>query len=198
MEAMRGLVHVLPDGARLGWPWHVRHEMGVIMKIRTRVSLLVLVLACHAATAQADGAPRVHAREQAIIAQKNAQISSAERLDSYLSYGPDDSPLALLSPQALEQFLSSLTFNENGLVGYSTEAIASELSYSQAHRLLSLFGAERTLRLLPGLRVDSDVDRDIYRSFVQSGELVEDHLGYQCVIRATCREATQFICMTGC
>ncbi|QZN79264.1 hypothetical protein K5K93_11565 [Stenotrophomonas sp. DR822] len=167
----------------------------------TRVSLLALVLAYSAsasAAAQTGDGVRESLREQMLVAQKNAQISSAARLDSYLAAIPVDSPLTLLSADGLEQFLTSLSFNENGLVGYSTDAIASELSYSQARRLLSLFGAERTLRLMPGLRVDTEVDRDIRRSYVQSGELVEDHMGYRCVARATCRESTEFVCMSGC
>jgi hypothetical protein len=169
----------------------------------TRVSLFALVLAYSAAAAAAAAAQtgdgeRESVREQVLVAQKNAQISSAARLDSYLAVIPVDSPLTLLSVDGLEQFLTSLSFNENGLVGYSTEAIASELSYSQAHRLLSLFGAERTLRLMPGLRVENEVDLDIHRSYVQSGELVEDHMGYRCVARATCRESTEFVCMSGC
>lgn len=173
------------------------------MQNRMRVSLLALVLAYSAAAAAAAAAQtgdgvRESVREQVLVAQMNAQISSAARLDSYLAVIPVDSPLALLSVHGLEQFLTSLSFNENGLVGYSTEAIASELSYSQAHRLLSLFGAERTLRLMPGLRVENEVDRDIHRSYVQSGELVEDHMGYRCVARATCRESTEFVCMSGC
>lgn len=103
------------------------------MQNRTRVSLLALVLAYSAAAAAQTGdGVRESAREQVLVAQKNAQISSAARLDSYLAVIPVDSPLALLSVHGLEQFLTSLSFNENGLVGYSTEAIASELSYSQA------------------------------------------------------------------
>ena len=96
----------------------------------TRVSLFALVLAYSAAAAAAaqtgDGV-RESVREQVLVAQKNAQISSAARLDSYLAVIPVDSPLTLLSVDGLEQFLTSLSFNENGLVGYSTEAIASEL-----------------------------------------------------------------------
>lgn len=89
-----------------------------------------------------------------------APIKSSNDLQSYLTLMPKAlSPIEKLSPGAKRRFLASLVFNENGLVGYDYSDLAAELPASDVYRVMGLFGAQRTVRLLKGLRTEGESDR---------------------------------------
>jgi hypothetical protein len=125
-----------------------------------------------------------------------APIKSASDLQAYLALMPKAlSPLEKLSPGAKKRFLNGLVFNENGLVGYDYSDLAAELPASDVYRLMSLFGAQRTVRLIGGLRVVGKQDALV----IQYPDLPEDdHVGYRCVGGHNCIAHGGMICMSGC
>lgn len=90
-----------------------------------------------------------------------APIHSSADLASYLESRGPDSPLGRLSPAASKRFIDSLTFNENGLTGFRTDDLQSELTATQAYRILELFGAQHTTPLLRGLTIETPLDEAI-------------------------------------
>ncbi|MDX3936708.1 hypothetical protein [Stenotrophomonas sp.] len=134
--------------------------------------------------------------QRVLIAQRNAPINSQVRLQEHLQNLSPDSPLRVLSTPARERFVASLRFNESGITSLGYNDIVGELTYTEAYRLLALFGAERILDNLPKLRMDTSEDQRVRR--LARPPLVEDHLGYACTDRATCSMSSQQICMTGC
>lgn len=125
-----------------------------------------------------------------------APIKSDADLATYLRTAGEESPLMALSPGARERFLATLTFNENGLVGYKYEELARELTASQAYRILALFGAQRTAHLL-GARVESPADTAVVRMPIVQG-LRADYKEYKCVSPHNCYGQRFYICLTGC
>jgi hypothetical protein len=130
-----------------------------------------------------------------------AIIHSSDDLNDYLETA-DRSPLDRLSPAARQRFLDSLVFGDGELGSYSYTDLEAELSVSEIHDILSLFGVERTASMITGARVITDRDREILSRQAPGGGRREitydDHVGYECLRRATCTEATGHICMTGC
>lgn len=139
-----------------------------------------------------------HAAPQlgASIDQINAPIHSSAQLDEYLNALESTSPLKALSAPALEKFVSSLRFNESGLVSYRYSDIESELTAQQAYRLLALFGAQRTLGLMSNIRMQSPEDERVIRRVLEIP--AADHVGYECAGRATCMRSPDRVCMGGC
>jgi len=133
--------------------------------------------------------------------QKFAPIHTQEQLDIELMRDSAHSPLNALSPTARDRFIRSLRFNEAGLTTFNVDPILEELNASDARTLLSLFGVERVLPHLVGLRVESDADERVMEALVRpipGSPVLEDHPGYSCVGRANCMESRSFICMSGC
>lgn len=134
------------------------------MKLQLNLVVLALCMlasplaSVHAAEVDVTG-PRLALRSAQQLAQRTAPIHSAEQLDAYLQNLPMQSPIEPLSTWGKERFVRSLRFNENGLTTFDYRPLVEELSASQARRLLALFGAERTLPGLPGIRVATDDDR---------------------------------------
>ncbi|HGM6069723.1 TPA: hypothetical protein ACKP39_003444 [Stenotrophomonas maltophilia] len=131
------------------------------------------------------------------VSLRFAPINSLAQLDAHLAFRSPESPLMLLSDNARKTFVDSLVFTHVGLAGFSYEPIVRELSTSEAYRLLSLFGAQRTIAVLPPLRRDSTLD-DVVSKSVSLNPVVEDHPGYACTGRATCSSFINSICMSGC
>ncbi len=130
------------------------------------------------------------------IEQRYAPVHDAAQLDDHLRSLASTSPLAELSESARNRFIASLRFNESGLVSFYYRDIENELSPIQAYRLLALFGAQRTIGLMDGLRTQNDEDARIVE---QARRLPpDDHDGYACAGRATCSTAINSICMSGC
>jgi hypothetical protein len=117
--------------------------------------------------------------EQAVREKLEAEpppIRSAAELASYLESREPDSPLDHLSPAALRRFIDSLTFNENGLTGYRTDDLQSELTATQAYRILALFGVQRTTPMLRGLTIETKLDETIMAT-KSSDDLNKDDRG---------------------
>ncbi|WP_130617441.1 hypothetical protein [Dyella amyloliquefaciens] len=125
-----------------------------------------------------------------------APIKSSSDLQSYLTLMPKAlSPIEKLSPGAKRRFLASLVFNENGLVGYDYSDITAELPASDVYRLMSLFGAQRTVHLIDGLRVEGESDKVVEET---SDMPMADHKDFRCVGGHNCAHYTSMICMSGC
>ncbi|MCA3018329.1 MAG: hypothetical protein ING71_14840 [Rhodocyclaceae bacterium] len=155
-------------------------------------------------------------RAEVSVARSLAAIKSSAELRSHLNDAVAfDSPLAVLSDVNLNRFVASLTFNERGLSGYSYLPLA-DLSASQAHDILALFGVQRTTSMIADLRVESDLDKALMsgsyfvrgvefstktrsmHKFSSSGEEGQDYDGYWCASRATCSRQVGSICMSSC
>lgn len=151
---------------------------------------------------QSDRSERV-APENVVLA--HAPINSQAQLESYTVDLKADSPMAAFSLNARKRFIAGLQFGRQGLASYDYEPITSELTAAQAYRLLSLFGAQRTISLLPGLKIESVSDQGVMAfsdsEFSKKGGPVSDIIdypGYACVRRATCTDSPHSICMSSC
>lgn len=109
-----------------------------------------------------------------------------------------DNPLNALSPRNKQRFLNSLRFGDGGLASFSyTELEASNLTVKQAHRILSLFGAQAFTGQLSGLRRLDGADTLIMKSVAEEIEdgtvvLLREHW---CSSRATCSEKAGSTCI---
>lgn len=138
---------------------------------------------------------KVMQAQQVALSISTAPIRSRADLFTYLhGVSAPISPLYKLSPGARDRFLASLTFNENGITGFSYEDLKNELTASDIYKVLSLFGAQHDIALIKGVRAQSALDRAI----LLQPMLIDDHEGYACVGRATCNARMSYICMTGC
>lgn len=120
-------------------------------------------------------------------------IHSAADLDAYLRT-TSSSPLDRLSSAARQRFLDSLVFSENGLGSYQYTELEA-LAATEAHEILSLFGAERTISLITRARITTESDKAVMQL---APALLPDHEGYWCSARATCTKLAGNICMSGC
>jgi hypothetical protein len=93
--------------------------------------------------------------EQAL---ERAPIKSLSAWQQHLSKGVNKSQaLGQLHGDALAGFSASLSFNEKGLTGFSYAELR-ELTASEAHNLLSLFGFQHTARLVTDVRIETPLD----------------------------------------
>jgi hypothetical protein len=141
------------------------------------------------------------------IAFELAPVKSQQTLRAYQSITPEVlSPLGKLSASARAEFLSSLTFNEKGLTGFNYRVLEDELTPSQAHSVLALFGAQRLTTLLKGARVETETDQKLLKgSQAKSifnpwgdGDEGGNEKEYYCSGRATCSYSPANICMSSC
>lgn len=111
------------------------------------------------------------------------------------------SPLMHLPALARKRFLDSVTFNDTGVTGYRLDVLQDALTVSQAYQVLALFGEQRDVRYLDKAAIESDLDREVLRSFAAAtakAQCDDDKVSYKCVSRATCQSATGFICKSNC
>jgi hypothetical protein len=109
-----------------------------------------------------QGVPPVDSKaEMLAIAQENAPINSAVQLQEHLQRLSPDSPLRAFSVPARQRFVASLRFNAAGVTTLRYQDIVEELSYSEAYRVLALFGVTRILATLPPLRSETLEDERI-------------------------------------
>lgn len=122
-------------------------------------------------------------------------IRSQAELRSYISASTKSgSPIDALSPAARSRFLSSITFNNNGITGFSYRDLQSELTASQVYKVLSLFGVQRDTALV-GARIATSNDR-AYSSV--SPNTVPDYPNYYCEKHGTCAPYAGDICTGNC
>lgn len=124
-----------------------------------------------------------------------AQIASEEGLLGYLESMPVSSPLRYLSADALSSFVASLRFNEKGVTSFSTIEMERELTVKQAHEVLKLLGAQRSVIRLP-IPVRSSQDAEVLQQM--NARCDDHHYSYQCVGQGTCKTAASSICTPKC
>jgi len=168
-----------------------RKGMGMIRR-NVLITLITVAATSFALMANASNPAEI----TGTIEQRFAPIHSEVQLQDYLGDIPATSPLLELSDEARTRFVSSLQFNHAGLVSYSFEDVQAELTATQAYRLLALFGAQRTLGLLPDLEIRTADDERVMHSLTPS--LIIDHPGYECAGKSTCSISSSRICMQGC
>lgn len=119
---------------------------------------------------------------------------------------------ARLPAAAQQAFISSLTFNETGLTSFNYQVLEDSLRVEEAYSLLSLFGAQSTVRLMRGLKAQSTTDFLIRQAVSRQklppsstspnlkagGGGEEDHKEYECIRPHTCQSSGGRICMSGC
>lgn len=175
-----------------------------------RISLAVVILsaffAAHASAESSDFvSPVDEIASSRNIAFELAPVKSQQTLRAYQSITPEVlSPLGKLSARARADFLSSLTFNEKGLTGFNYRLLEDELTPSQVHGVLALFGAQYLTPSLKGARVETEADQKLLISpqtksiFNPWGDPEGDHKGYWCFQRSNCYVNENFICMSSC
>jgi hypothetical protein len=142
-----------------------------------------------------------------------APIRSSADLSMHLaSMGQIRSPLGYLSSDAQRRFLGSIRFGQKGISSFDFTALVAELSVSQAYEVLRLFGQQHTIRSIPGLRIETDVDRAIMqlgmrpafcsvaRPIAKSGVMCDDDHWHnmKCGSPGTCRGEVGSICTSNC
>ena len=141
-----------------------------------------------------------------------APIRSRTDLSTHLaSMGQIRSPLSYLSHDAQRRFVNSIRFGLNGVASFDFTALAAELTVSQAYEVLRLFGQQHTIRSIPGLRVEADMDRVILQlvarpAFCSVAPIVksrvmcdDDHWhNMKCGSPGTCRGEVGSICTSNC
>ncbi|MCC4588966.1 hypothetical protein LL962_17980 [Xanthomonas sp. NCPPB 1067] len=143
--------------------------------------------------------------DQRLLDQEVAPIRSRAELREYLRVMPAQSPLLLLSYSSRERFLNSLVFSENGLASYSYEDLVAQLNALDAYKVLSLFGQQATVKLIPGLRqtdgfsqaimAPADSTHLISRGYGPTASKEPDYPDYACVAKATCGQSMGKICI---
>jgi hypothetical protein len=137
------------------------------------------------------------------VAFELAPVKSQQTLRAYQSITPEVlSPLGKLSASARAEFLSSLTFNEKGLTGFNYRVLEDELTTSQVHSVLALFGAQHLTSRLEGARVETEVDQKLLKGSqaksIFNPWLDENEKGYRCYEKGSCVEAKGWICTKNC
>jgi len=129
------------------------------------------------------------------------------------------SALDLLSPLAKERFINSIVFRENGLGGFYYGDLEAELTPTQIHRILSMFGAQHTVSKYTNARIETEEDVLLLSSpnyslesislknktnqahtmgYARPPGLFDDHKNYSCSEPSTCRDEQGAICMSSC
>lgn len=105
-----------------------------------------------------------------------------------------------LPSHAKSEFISSLTFTENGLGSYNYRIVEDHLTVTEAHDLLSLFGVQYTVRSLKGLKVKTNADLLLRQKSVGTLACCDegDRPDYACIGVGTCQSRGGHICTDRC
>jgi hypothetical protein len=167
------------------------------MKMLACSAFLVALLSVDAKASEQDAATLLadQVATQRELARSTASVKNAMELRTYLNehQGPS-SPFHGLSRGALMRFTRSLTFTSRGLAGFDYADIRRELTASQVHALLRVFGVEDTAARIPGLKVRTSTDALVVRPMAA-------HSGYPemfCSTRGTCAPAKSMVCTSNC
>lgn len=126
-------------------------------------------------------------------ASADISIDTKAELDTFLAAGKA-SPLDKLSPLARQRFVESLVFSDGGLGSYGYADLEAELTASEIHSVLAMFGVEGTTSMITGAKIKTSADEQIMLRPPPGA----DHDGYRCESRATCVTATFSICTSNC
>jgi len=136
------------------------------MKLKFGTAALVLCLASHSALARSsvlrgDGADLVREINdtQIEIDLATAPIKSRADLLRHLRV-TQDSPLSKLPPSIRDNFIRSLVFTRYGLASYSYLGL-NTVSTTDLYAVFSLFGHQRYLTSVPGLKAVNETERSI-------------------------------------
>lgn len=135
------------------------------------------------------------------IAYELAPIKNKADLDILVS---QPSSLDLLSPDAKSRFIQSIRFGDKGLAGFYYADLENELSFTQIHQVLSLFGAQHLVPMFPNARVETAADTLLKTNSLNTKKLYGIMGGppgypeYACIGRGTCRSAAAHICTNNC
>jgi hypothetical protein len=136
-----------------------------------------------------------HVASQRELARATAPVRSAAQLHRYLREhrGPT-SPFHALSAGALARFTGSLRFTERGLASFDYTDLRRELSASQIHSLLRVFGVEDSATLVPSMQVRSAGDALVVQPMVMHS----GHHDMYCAGQGTCHRSPGMVCTDNC
>lgn len=130
----------------------------------------VLAISCIAFQAQAgqeitrpsDTAEIVHEliSSQREVDAATAQIRSRADLYRYLQVTPK-SPINKLPADIRQRFLDSLVFTKHGLASYSYIGLGEAISVTDLYRILSLFGEQNSIGIVPHLTPMNNVEESM-------------------------------------
>lgn len=110
-----------------------------------------------------------------------------------------------LSAGARSQFVNELMFTKAGLASFNYQVLEDSLTYSEAYKLLALFGVQHTVGLMRGLKVQTATDGLIRHHYAQPQNCCEegneggtDHIKYRCIGPGTCEISPAHICTSNC
>ena len=107
------------------------------------------------------------------------------------------SPLNLLSPEAKKRFIKHLTFSKNGIGSIYASDLELELTPTEIHHVLVLFGAQHLTPTFKNARIESKLDELLMQN--NANTKAYDYKGYHCASRGTCKRTTDnYICMRTC
>lgn len=131
------------------------------------------------------------------LANELALIKSQADLARYIASSKGAAtPLSALSPGGKQRFLQSLRFSDKGLASFDYRDIQSELTATQAYRLLALFGVERSTSTIRGLKLQTRADELIMLQNSPAMSLrMTDYPDKWCESRATCSFAVGKTCI---
>ncbi len=127
------------------------------LKLAVGLAAIGLALSVHV-NAATFGANAVATAEASV---KTTPIMSVTELDHHIgSTTALSSPLGKLSDSGLSRFIASMKFNEKGLTSYSFAELEG-VPATDVHKILALFGVERTTKLIQNTRVLNMTDLEI-------------------------------------
>jgi len=118
-----------------------------------------IMLASMTSHAQVNPSAAAIERQQNIeaITRQLAPIDTREDLVRYLNNNDPRNPLMKLSAAARQRLLDTVTVNDEGQISsYWIDDIRSELSPSEAYRVLALFGHPQNASKLNNGRIDTE------------------------------------------
>lgn len=126
-----------------------------------------------------------------------APVQSRADLESHLADNPD-SAFHRLSHGGRETFLASLVLTEKGLGSFNYKVLEDELTPTQIHEVLSLFGLGELVSHFKNARVETPHDAQLLRSDQSATSstsclVIENHY---CSPPATCRYENGAHCIT--
>lgn len=95
--------------------------------------------------------------DQAEVDRVTAIIRSRADLKRYLANTPD-APLNKLPARIRHSFIERLTFTPRGLGSYSYSGLTDYLSTTDIYQTLSLFGVQKSVGAIPGLKRQNETD----------------------------------------